>query len=191
MNAAPLKNAVTLSHMLLQPYLSAARVVVDMTCGNGHDTVFLAAHMTDAAVLYAFDIQACAIESTKKRLQGDELHTKHIICRQGSHDELLAQIDDRPDIIMFNLGYLPTGNHEIHTKKEITIKAIKICLNKLAENGIIMIAAYPGTEAGAAENDAVRSFLQTVPQKEFDVSWWQPINQVHCPPQLYIVQKRG
>jgi len=54
-----------------------------------------------------------------------------------------------------------------------------------------MLAAYPGTDAGAAEANAVRTYLQTVPQKDYDVSMWQPLNQIHCPPQLYIVQKRG
>ena len=40
-----------------------------MTCGNGHDTAFLARTMPDDAVLYAFDIQPCAIERTRQRLQ--------------------------------------------------------------------------------------------------------------------------
>lgn len=95
------------------------------------------------------------------------------------------------DLIVFNLGYLPSGDHALHTTGEITVKAIKIGLHKIAKNGIIMLAAYPGTDAGAAEAHAVRTYLQTVPQKDYDVSMWQPLNQIHCPPQLYIVQKRG
>lgn len=191
MNVYPFKNAVTMSHMFLQPYASQAKLLVDMTCGNGHDTAFLASCMPDTAVLYAFDIQACAVEATKKTLQEQHVETKHIICQQGSHDVLLERLDGNPNIIVFNLGYLPSGDHAVHTKTEITLKAVKICLNKIAINGIIMIAAYPGTPAGAEEEEALRQFLQTVPQKEFDVSSWQPVNQIHCPPRLYIVQKRG
>lgn len=93
--------------------------------------------------------------------------------------------------MVFNLGYLPSGDHKIHTNCEITLKAMKIGLNKIAINGLIMIAAYPGTEAGAREEQALRSYLQTIPQQDFHISSWQPVNEVHCPPVLYIVQKRG
>lgn len=185
------KNAVTMAHQLIRPLIPQAQVIVDMTCGNGHDTVFLAETMSDDAVLYAFDIQEAAIRATKERVHKAGLQERHIIYEQGSHDELLANVQASPDIIVFNLGYLPSGDHSIYTKREITVKAVKICLNKIAENGIIMIAAYPGTPAGADEAAAVHSLLQGVPQKEFDISMWQPVNQIHCPPLLYMIQKRG
>lgn len=185
------KNAVTMAHRLLLPLIQDARVVVDMTCGNGHDTAFLATHMRPDGVVYAFDVQAAAIAATKQRIQSLRLGDVQVVYQQGSHDELIAQLPVKPDIIVFNLGYLPSGDHSIYTKREITVKAIKICLNKIAENGIIMIAAYPGTPAGADEAAAVHSLLQGVPQKEFDVSVWQPVNQIHCPPLLYMIQKRG
>lgn len=187
----PLKNAVFLSHILLTPYVQQARTLVDMTCGNGHDTLFLAENMPDDATLYAFDIQEQAVMRTQKRLQEAGFSQRNICCQCGSHEKLITKIKNDLDIIVFNLGYLPTGNHEIHTKTEITVKAVKICLNKIAKNGIIMIAAYPGTSAGAEEEDALHAFLKEVPQEEFDVSFWQPINQMHQPPVLYIIQKRG
>ena|GEM_PF-34144 len=187
----PFRNAVTVSHMMTEPYARQAHVLVDMTCGNGHDTAFLARTMPDDAVLYAFDIQPCAIERTRQRLQDEGLGDKDVYCRCGSHEQLLADVQSDIDIIVFNLGYLPSGDHKIHTNCEITLKAIKIGLNKIAINGIIMIAAYPGTEAGACEEQALRSFLQTIPQQDFHISSWQPVNEVHCPPVLYIVQKRG
>lgn len=191
MERYPLKNAVNVSHMLLAPYVPMARVLVDMTCGNGHDTAFLAERMAGDASLYAFDIQDSAIEATRQRLCDKQLLSDRVHLRQGSHDQLLEQVPGIVDLIVFNLGYLPSGDHAIHTTGEITVKAIKIGLHKIAKNGIIMLAAYPGTDAGAAEASAVRTYLQTVPQKDYDVSMWQPLNQIHCPPQLYIVQKRG
>lgn len=187
----PLKNAVNVSHMLLAPYIPMARVLVDMTCGNGHDTAFLAERMARDASLYAFDIQDSAIVATRQRLRDKQLLSDRVHLLQGSHDQLLEQVLDIVDLIVFNLGYLPSGDHALHTTGEITVKAIKIGLHKIAKNGIIMLAAYPGTDAGAAEANAVRTYLQTVPQKDYDVSMWQPLNQIHCPPQLYIVQKRG
>jgi SAM-dependent methyltransferase len=191
MTVYPFKNAVTMSHMFLAPYIPAAACIVDMTCGNGHDTAFLASLMARDAILYAFDIQECAIEATKRQLAAASLHRKHVEYRCGSHDVLVSQIDGPLDVVVFNLGYLPSGDHSLYTKSEITIKAIKICLNKIAKNGLIMIAAYPGTEAGAQEDQAIHDFLKGVPQRAFDISTWRPVNQVHCPPLLYIIQKRG
>lgn len=191
METYPLKNAVAISHLLAMPYISRARVLVDMTCGNGHDTCFLASHMDSDAVLYAFDIQQVALDKTTAALKRAGLMGKNIILRRGSHDELVQDITEPLDMVFFNLGYLPSGEHEIHTKREITIKAVNLCLNKIAINGIIMIAAYPGTEAGADEENALRQYLSGIRQDEFHVSTWRPVNQIHCPPVLYIVQKRG
>ncbi|SDM41171.1 Putative rRNA methylase [Megasphaera paucivorans] len=187
----PLKNAVTMAHALLLPYIPKAKVLVDMTCGNGHDTMFLAQHMNQSAQLYAFDIQSCAIEQTKKNMSGKDREYLHIIYGVGSHDQLVTQITEPLDVVVFNLGYLPAGDHAIYTQSATTINACKICLNKIAKNGIIMLAAYPGTPAGEEEQHALKKFLQHVPQKEYDVSYWQPLNQIHNPPILYIIQKRG
>jgi hypothetical protein len=69
------------------------------------------------------------------------------------------------DLILFNLGYLPKGDHSLHTTGEITVKAIKIGLHKIAKNGIIMLAAYPGTDAGAEKAEAVRRICRRCPRK--------------------------
>ena len=186
-----LKNAVNIAHALLLPYIPIAQVLVDMTCGNGHDTVFLAQHMNQSAQLYAFDIQSCAVEETQKIMSGKNSEHPNIIYGVGSHDQLIMQITAPLDIVIFNLGYLPAGDHAIYTQSATTINACKICLNKIAKNGIIMLAAYPGTPAGEEEQHALKKFLKHVPQKEYDVSCWQPLNQIHNPPILYIIQKRG
>jgi hypothetical protein len=191
MDVFPLNNAVNISHILLQPYIPQARVLVDMTCGNGRDTAFLAAGMNDDAVLYAFDIQPCAVAATRRQIAAQHLESKHILYRTGSHDQLIADVMEPIHIVMFNLGYLPSGDHSIHTSEETTIRACKICLNKIAINGIIIIAAYPGTERGAQEQKAVQNFVASLPQKQYDASLWQPLNQIHQPPVLYSIQKRG
>lgn len=185
-----LHHAVSLCHMLLRPYLQQAHVVVDMTCGNGKDTVFLKRYMQDGARLYAFDIQPVAIARTKERLLEAKVWDPSICLRCGSHEQLVLAIEENIDICVFNLGYLPKGNHDIQTTCDTTIKAIKFCLHKLSENGIIMVAAYPGTPIGKEEALGLASFLQKLPQSMFHVSLWKPLNQIHEPPILYIIQKR-
>lgn len=191
MKPISLKNAVSLSHLIVQSYIPTAKIIVDMTCGNGHDTEFLARQMDPESVLYAFDIQTRAVETTKKRIRDAGLAGSQIRVQCGSHDILLEQVEGQPDIILFNLGYLPKGDHSLHTKKEITIKAIQIGLHKIAKNGIIIVAAYPGTEAGRKESEAVQDMLGSLLQQQFHVSRWQPLNEVNEPPVLYMIQKRG
>ena len=116
---------------------------------------------------------------------------EHIQLKLGSHENLLSKIDKTPDFIVFNLGYLPGGNRAIHTDTAITLKAVDLGLHKISVNGIIMIVAYPGTPDGKKEKDELASFLSHVSQKRFDVSYWQPANQVHEPPVLFVIQKRG
>lgn len=186
-----LHNAVSLCHLLLESYVADASIVVDMTCGNGHDTLFLRERLTPRATLYAFDIQEAAVQATKKRLQQAGKWDEQVILRQGSHEKLIHMIDAEIDICVFNLGYLPAGNHNIHTEFAITLKALKICLHKLSKKGMIIMAAYPGTRAGAEEAMGVAEFLQQLPQEQYHVSLWQPLNQIHEPPILYIVQRRS
>ena len=88
----PLKNAVNISHILLEPFLEQADILVDMTCGNGHDTVFLASHMKATAQLYAFDIQQCAIENTRAAIENAGLAKMNIMYALGDHKKRFAQL---------------------------------------------------------------------------------------------------
>ena len=47
---------------LIKPYLKKDSITVDMTAGNGNDTLFLA---LNSKKVYAFDIQQVAIENRR------------------------------------------------------------------------------------------------------------------------------
>ena len=91
------------------------------------------------------------------------------------------------DVIMYNLGYLPGGSHEIFTNSDST--SLTAAAKLLNREGIITIVAYPGFEAGREEQLAVQAYLRTLPQKEFSVACWQMQNQVNNPPILYVIEK--
>jgi ubiquinone/menaquinone biosynthesis C-methylase UbiE len=64
----PLDLAHTYWHQLLKP----GNWVIDATCGNGHDTLFLAQTVLDGSIkgrVIAMDSQLAAIESTQKLLE--------------------------------------------------------------------------------------------------------------------------
>ena len=188
MDILSVKNVVNISHIILKSYIKKANLLIDMTAGNGHDTLFMARHMPDTAQLIVVDIQAAAIASTRKLLSANKIDVQPIRFITDSHERLA--IPPMTDVIMFNLGYLPAADHHIHTRAATTIAALQNCLAALSSGGIVTIAAYPGTEAGWQENTALSQYAKELPQQKFHVSRWEPLNEVHDPPILYILQKR-
>ena len=63
-----LRNAVELSHYCVKMVVRPDDTVIDATCGNGHDTLFLARLVPEGRVL-AFDISPLAINNTAARLE--------------------------------------------------------------------------------------------------------------------------
>ncbi|MBO5305550.1 MAG: methyltransferase, partial [Clostridia bacterium] len=58
-----------LQKQLILSHLGAGDVAVDFTMGNGHDTEFLSKTVGEKGHVYAFDIQAAALESTRENLR--------------------------------------------------------------------------------------------------------------------------
>ena len=63
---------INFAHNLWKLHLKTGNSVIDATCGNGKDSLFLANLIlnndkeSDKAMLYLFDIQEQSIEKTKK-----------------------------------------------------------------------------------------------------------------------------
>lgn len=188
-----INNAVQFQHLIWDRSMENAKVVVDATCGNGHDLLYLAKRAQKGCHLYGIDIQMKAIKSSKDLLQSNDIAPEvSLTFIHDSHDLALAhQLKDKViDLMIFNLGYLPGSNHEIITKPHHTIDAIKEGLNKLSKSGVITIVAYPGTPEGMEEMKSLTSYLSDLEQKLYNVCHWQPLNQVNNPPELFILQKR-
>ncbi|XEQ93073.1 hypothetical protein SCACP_19250 [Sporomusa carbonis] len=181
-------NAVTMAHRLIISKLANARLVVDATAGNGKDTLFLAENIPHDAAVWAFDIQQQAIIKSQELLKkhGLEHKVKFIL---ASHATIMSYISQPIDVAMFNLGYLPGGNHSINTRPEVTVEAITQILYLLNIGGIVTIVAYPGYEQGRLECQAVRKYLGSLNQKLFAVACWAMVNQKNNPPVLYIIEK--
>ena len=59
---------LSLHKLFIGNHIKEGDVVVDFTMGNGHDTAFLSKAVGPEGHVYAFDIQAQAVESTRKNL---------------------------------------------------------------------------------------------------------------------------
>lgn len=131
-------------------------ITVDMTIGNGYDTLFLAGI---SKKVFGFDIQSIAVENTIKLLNNNNVYNYELF--NVSHDkvsEVLNKYKHNIKLILFNLGYLPCGDKSITTKHESTLKAVINGLDMLDDDGLILIVFYPHPE-GKLEAKVVLDYL--------------------------------
>ncbi len=76
------------AHSFVRKHLSNGDVAIDLTAGNGHDTLFLTQCVAPNGRVYAFDIQAAAIEATRQRL-GQAGLLSYVSLHESSHAEWL------------------------------------------------------------------------------------------------------
>ena len=181
-------NVLEISKELCKLKLNNGDIAIDCTMGNGNDTAFLCSLVGDKGKVYAFDIQESAVINTKKKLQELNFLQRAEIILDG-HENIDKYIKEDAKLIIFNLGYLPRGNHEITTKKETTIQALRKCLDLLKPNGIILLVIYPGHENGKIEKEALESFTSKLNQKEYTVANICFTNQINNPPELICIEK--
>ena len=139
-------NTIRLLHQSLQLSIKAGDRCIDATAGKGKDTLFLAQLVGESGHVTAMDIQAQAIKATKERLQKHQVLSRVTLVQDGH--EHMHQYAEPGSIsaILFNLGYLPGGDHKIATKAETTIRALEESLLLLKPLGIIALAIYHGGE---------------------------------------------
>ena len=68
--------------------------------------------------------------------------------------------------IMFNLGYLPGGDHHLATKTNTTIQAVEAGLGMLKTGGIMSICIYSGGDSGFEERDGVLEYLSQLDDRK-------------------------
>jgi SAM-dependent methyltransferase len=165
---------------------------VDATAGNGHDTAFLAARVGLVGQVFAFDVQPEAIAATNALLAESGL--RNVTLSQKSHAELESALPH--DVVggvgavMFNLGYLPGGDHAVVTEAQSTLAAIDAALRILRDGGVLTIVAYPGHAGGAAEAAAVAEHLTGLAPEACSVERIDGQSGRNVSPILFVVTKR-
>ena len=112
------------AHRELAALVREGDLVVDATAGNGHDTAFLAARVGERGRVLAFDIQADAIASARARVEALGLAGR-VTFLHASHTTLVEHVEPGSvAAVVFNLGYLPGGDHSLITREEETLLAL-------------------------------------------------------------------
>ena len=92
-------------------------------------------------------------------------------------------------LIMFNLGYLPGGDHNLSTKAETTIEALEKGLTMLCEGGMISLLIYSGGDSGFDEKEQVLQWLRKLPDDQYTVLVEAFYNKPNHPPlPVYIIK---
>lgn len=136
-------------------------LAIDATCGNGHDTEFLARLNFDHVL--GFDVQESAISNTRKRFENTRID--HVELALVGHEEMGRFFSGKVACVMFNFGYLPKADRSITTRRDTSLKALKIALEHLDTNGLVCLICYPGHAEGAVETKAINSWLSTLGEK--------------------------
>lgn len=150
---------------------------IDFTMGNGHDTEALIKCCRD---VYSFDIQEEALKHTKE-LVGDQAH---LIC--DSHENFDQYVDSF-DIGIFNLGYLPEGDHNITTTLDVTQRTL-IKAVELVEK-VIFITCYIGHPQGKEEASWIDHYVSGLDTHTFNVSSFKMMNKKNAPYVIEIERK--
>lgn len=183
-----LSNSLAISHELVEKVVKQGDTVVDATMGNGNDTLFLARLVGEKGRVYAFDIQDCALYNTRKRVEAGGVGSFVELIRDG-HQNIGQYVSKGVKAVMFNLGYLPKGDHSIGTRAETTIDALKKSMELLTLGGIIMMVIYYGGDSGFEEKEAVLNYVKTIDCRKFTVLVSEFVNQVNCPPIAVCIEK--
>ncbi|MGB0738581.1 MAG: FAD-dependent oxidoreductase [Planctomycetaceae bacterium] len=159
--AAGTVNLTAMAHTSVRRRYRSGDWLLDATAGNGHDTLFLAG-LGEPSRVIAVDIQQTAIRQTQQRLadsglQGVTLyHAEHAMALGTILDEGLVR-----DVgaVMFNLGYLPRSDHQLITRAETTIPALRHAIDLLRPGGVLTVLAYRGHSGGSEEAESVDQFF--------------------------------
>ena len=187
--AYELKSARYLAAEILRAVLAPGDRAIDATMGNGHDTALLCSLVGPEGRVYAFDVQPAALEATRRRLAEEGSAGQAELFLLG-HEHMREAVGEPVKAIVFNLGWLPGGDHRITTLTATTLPAIQQALALLMPMGVLVICVYPGHPEGEREQEMVTRLLSRLSPREYNVLMQQFLNAGAGAPLCFAVQKQ-
>lgn len=180
-------NVTDMTNFIINSKVKIGDTVLDLTMGNGNDTLYLAKKVSQKGKVYSFDIQNEAVENTSKLLR--ENNIKNAVLIKDNHKNVLNYVKEKVDFGVYNLGYLPGYDKHIVTKSESTVESLKNVITLLNIKGIICICAYVGHEGGYEEYLKVKEYCINLPKRNFNVLLLEHINRSENAPRMIIIEK--
>ena len=180
-----MEKIIDFAHNIILKKVNNNDICVDMTIGNGNDTLFLC---NICKFVYGFDIQQCAIDNTTNLLNNNHKNNYELFLT--SHENVDQFVKEKVKAFIYNLGYLPKGDKSIATNYDSTIVSINKALNLLDNKGIIVLVIYSGHKQGEIESIEVEKYVKNLSQKEYEVVKYQFINQINNPPYDIVIERK-
>lgn len=159
---------IQIAHALWQELLQPGDLVIDATCGNGKDLLFLCQRVLTQEMgrVFALDLQQQAIDTSYSYLQETlpaSLLSRVSFFRQchSSFPEEISQ--ESIQLVVYNLGYRPTGDKQITTHTETTLASLSVAMSLVRPRGGISVTCYPGHPEGMRELESILAFLHNLP----------------------------
>lgn len=185
------RSHLELAQLYWKNFLYPGAKVIDATCGNGKDSLYIGKLVLTETEgkIFCIDIQEKALLKTKELLQKEltVAQFQKISFHQQSFETFPVE-SNLCDMIVYNLGYLPGGDKSITTKTETTLKSIKRALSQIKEGGIISLSCYVGHKEGEQETLELESFLKTLNPKIYTICRHKFLNRDKAP-LLTLIQK--
>lgn len=172
-------------HKNIKDYVTGEDIAIDMTAGNGTDTLFLASLCKH---VYAFDIQKSAINNTNRLLKSKGISNVTTIL--DSHVNVNKHINEKVRCAVFNLGYLPKSDKLITTTGKTTLEAINNILPLMMKNSLISITVYIGHKEGQEESILLKEFVSTLPSNIYNVLQYSNLIKKNAPYNI-LIEKIG
>lgn len=169
-------------HEVIRSQAPEEGVYIDATMGNGSDTLFLCELAGKRGRVLAFDIQDAALQKTAEVLKKHGCAERaELICDGHEHMDLYVE-EESADVICFNFGYLPGGDHAVATKAATSVAAVGKGLRILKRGGMMSLCIYSGGDTGFEEKDRLLAFVKGLPPREYTVILNQYYNRENNPP---------
>lgn len=178
-----------IAQWLVAKHLKPGNLAIDATAGNGHDTVLLARAVGCEGQVIAFDVQQAAIDATRDRLQEQGL-LPQVSLYQCCHSEMEKLIaPSSAAVVMFNLGYLPGGDHQMTTETDVTRRALHAAALILQAGGLLSVVAYPGHDEGQREAASVTELIMGLAENGWRVARYELCGTRRAAPFLLAATK--
>ncbi len=175
--------------MRIREMVDTPTFCIDATAGTGRDTEFLCSLLTEEGRVLAMDVQKQALLQTSKRLeQSGHRHQAELVLDGHQHMDRYCG-EESADLIMFNLGYLPGGDHTLATRADTTQIALEKSLKILKKGGVISLMIYSGGDTGFDEKEAVLAWLKELNPKQYTVLVESFYNKPNHPPLPVFIWK--
>ena len=73
------------------------------------------------------------------------------------------------DCVLFNFGWLPGAEHDVHSTADGSVPALRAALEALRPGGVLAAVLYSGKVIGDAEKQAALAFFKALPLTQYTV----------------------